>query len=238
MTKEVAFQSDSLSLSGILTIPKAPSVGVLFLHGGGQSDKTRYTFLQSYFENHGIASFAFDFRGCGTSEGEFQSGSLTNRRRDALAAFEFFKRQTLLLDQDMYLWGSSMGAHVACRVVDDFPNIKGLILQSPAAYGAGTESLELNETFTEKIQRENSWIDSPVFTSLDSYKGKLLVVYGERDDVVPKGVLKRYKQICEQKGGRIVMLRGGAHRLLSPQTEAQKLALVELAKSAVSFMNP
>lgn len=238
MTEEVTFQSDSLSLSGVLTVPKSYKGGVIFLHGGGQSNKSRYSFLQSHFEKYGVASLAFDFRGCGMSEGEFRDSSLTNRRRDTVAALGFFKQQTLLQDQNIYLWGSSMGTHVACRVVDDFPDVKGLILQSPAAYGRDAESLKLDERFTTLIQRENSWIDSPAFTSLEAFNGKVLVVYGEHDDVVPLGVQKRYKKICKQKGGDIVVLRGGAHRLLSPQTEAQQRALVELAKSAVSFLKP
>lgn len=237
MTKEVTFQSDSLSLSGILTIPKAPSVGVLFLHGGGHSNKTRYAFLQSYFGERTIASFAFDFRGCGKSEGEFKNGSLANRYTDAISALQFFKQQTSLDDNHIYLWGSSMGAHVACRVVDDFPNIKGLILQSPAAYGGDAELLELDETFTALIRRENSWIDSLAFASLERFRGRILVVYGEQDNVVPERVQIQYKQICQQKGGSVVTLQDGAHRLLNPQTEVQKLALVELAKSAVLFLN-
>lgn len=236
MTEKVTFLSDSLLLSGVLTASKPSTIGALFLHGGGHSDKTRYAFLQSFFEKYGIASFAFDFRGCGESEGEFKNSSLTNRRRDAVAALEFFKQQTSLQDQHIYLWGSSMGAHVACRVVDNLPHIKGLILQSPAAYGAGAESLELNEQFTALIQRENSWINSPAFTSLEAFNGKILAVYGKHDDVIPEGVQQRYKQICHEKGGKVVLLRGGTHRLLSPQIKSQKLALVELAKSAVSCL--
>lgn len=88
------------------------------------------------------------------------------------------------------------------------------------------------------VDEVRSWIDSPAFTSLERFNGKVLVAYGEHDDVVPEGVQQRYKQICTQKSGRVVMLRDGAHRLLSPQTEAQQRALVELAKSAVSFLKP
>lgn len=237
MTKEVTFLSDSVTLSGRLSAPQSYKTGVLFLHGGGRSNSSRYTFLQSYFGERNIASFSFDFRGCGKSEGNFSDGSLTNRRVDVISALQFFKKQVSLEDQDTYLWGSSMGAHVACRVVDDFPDIKGLILQSPAAYGADAESLNLDETFTALIQRENNWTDSPAFTSLKEYHGRILVVYGKQDDVVPEEVQQRYKQICRQKGGRVVMLHGGVHRLLSPQTESQKHALIELARSATSFIN-
>lgn len=237
MTKDVTFQSDSISLSGSLSIPQSYETGVVFLHGGGHSNSTRYTFLQSYFGERDIASLAFDFRGCGKSEGNFRDGSLTNRRADAISALQFFRQQASLEDQSIYLWGSSMGAHVACRIVKTHPFIKGLILQSPAAYGADAESLQLGRDFTSFIRKENSWIDSPAFLSLGAFNGRILVVYGKHDDVVPLAVQHRYKQISQEKGRKVVILHGGAHRLLSPQSREQKATLRRLAEISTSFIN-
>src|SRR5258708_12214961 len=90
----VKFTSDNNKLIGNLYLPKNREnpPGVLILHGGGKATKERFLYLQELLYQQGFASFAFDFRGVGESKGNFESGSLENRLRDANAALHEFSK--------------------------------------------------------------------------------------------------------------------------------------------------
>lgn len=236
MLENINFKSSGLKLFGVLAYKKVCRQGVIFLHGGGQSSSKRFEFLQKYFLELNIASLAIDFRGCGLSEGNFKDGSLSNRIIDAGEAIHFFQKKTGMDLPQIYIWGSSMGGHVACRISAKFPGVKGLILQSPAAYGREAENVELGEEFTLTIRKPGGWSDSAAFTDLNLFQGEILVVYGKHDIDIPGGVKNRYIKIAERRGGKSVTLGNGAHRLLSPQNDAEKGALQELAQITAGFI--
>jgi len=76
----------------------------------------------------GISLFAFDFAGCGESEGEYVS--LGWFERDDLAACIDFLRTTAKVSA-VGLWGRSMGAVTALLHADRDPSIGGMVLDSP-----------------------------------------------------------------------------------------------------------
>lgn len=116
--KEIYFQSGKNKLFGRLYVSGTYDRGVVFLHGGGASTSIRYAYLQNECYKNNIASFAFDFRGCGKSEGVFADGSLMNREIDTTNAINCFLSETKLDSSRFYLWGASMGAHVVCKLLD------------------------------------------------------------------------------------------------------------------------
>ncbi|MBI5356791.1 alpha/beta fold hydrolase [Candidatus Collierbacteria bacterium] len=236
MFENIYFESSALKLFGVLAFKKACSLGAIFLHGGSQSSSKRFEFLQNFFLNRNIASLAIDFRGCGLSEGNFSNGSLLNRIKDAEEAVGFFQKKTGLDLSQIYIWGLSMGGYVVCRISVQFPKLKGLVLQSPAAYGKEAESTELGEEFTLRIRRPDDWSGSEAFSDLDLFKGRILVVYGKHDIDIPEGVKNRYREIAGNRKGKSVILEDGAHRLLSPQNDVEKTALKQLAEIAVEFI--
>lgn len=235
MKQSVTIPLGALSLSGVIYLPPKFSKGVVFIHGGGRFNLERYAFLQHYFELHSIASLVFDCRGCGLSDGVFEESSLRNRMNDAEAALTYFQNLTSLPIQNIYVWGSSMGAHIASRLIDTNPQIAGVILQSGAAYGLEAEHLPMNEEFSAFIRKPDSWKNSPAFSTLEKFKGKLLVVYGADDALIPEGVKEHYRQLCKSQDD-FIELEGGIHTLLRPQNERQKKALVKLAEVAVKFI--
>ena len=236
MLENINFESSGLKLFGVLAYKKICRQGIIFLHGGGQSSSKRFNFLQNYFLDRDIASLAIDFRGCGLSEGNFQDASLANRIIDAGEAIRLFQKKTGVDLSQTYIWGSSMGGHVACRISAKFKKVKGLVLQSPAAYGQEAENVELGEEFTLRIRRPGDWSDSAAFSDLNLFNGKILVAYGKHDVDIPDGVKNRYKEIAESRGGQSVILGNGAHRLLSPQNDAERKALQEMAQITAVFI--
>lgn len=203
------------------------------LHGG-KSTKERFLELQKFLIANGFPSFAFDFEGIGESEGKLDDGSLINRLENARAGFDVFSEYI----RNIAVLGFSMGGHIASRLTET-RNVYPLILLAPAAYGEEAESKSMNESFTKIIRTKNSWQNSPVFTSLNNYKGKVLVIYGENDIVVPWEVQQRYKNHIAKKG-KFMQLKNATHWILSPKNkheeESKKIAFTEIL-SLMEYQN-
>jgi len=237
-TKAVNFQSDGLTLRGSLVypLPKNGYYGVLFVHGGGLYYPVDfYAAWQEYLGARGYSSFSFFGRGVAPSEGNFSDSSLNNRLKDAQAALEFFKNSGLVDQKVIAVYASSMGGHVAVRLLEKHKEIKALILQSAAAYGKALESLSLGTEFTEAVRKPESWRDSPVFKILANYRYPVKVVYGKADSVIPSEVQQKYCQSARKTTREILL--GGGHALLRPKTAAEKRALEKLYLGTVDFLN-
>lgn len=233
--EHIYFESDGLKLHGVASFSQEKDqFGVVFLHGGGSSSTTRYEYLQNYLQERNVSSFSFDFRGCGKSEGDFADGTLCNRMKDALSAVNYYIKESGINPEQLYLWGSSMGAHIASRICNQLP-FRGIILQSPAAYGASTENVLLGPEFTNGISIRDSWRDSLVFPDLEKFEGKFLVVFAKNDEVIPPELIGCYMEIGKRKGMAIT-LHGGTHSLLSPDNPEKEAAREELAEVGYQFI--
>lgn len=237
--QQITFISDSLKLAGNFVSPISQTglPAVLFLHGAGHATKERYFDWQNILANNGIASLSFDFRGCGESEGVFEDGSLAKRLEDAKNALEFIQTIEQVDKNKLILAGNSMGAHIAVRLTESVSNIKALMLSCPAAYSAEAENKPLNDEFSQVIRQENSWVDSPVFTLLEKFNGKVMVNFGEFDTVIPDDVKNNLQAICQRKGGQYLVLKGATHFLLKPENEVQEVARQKLFSASIKFIH-
>jgi hypothetical protein len=235
--QRISFFSDGNKLVGDLYFPpnvkKSPAV--LFLHGGKNLINNRFEEWQKILCAAGFVSLSFHFRGVGKSEGKFEDGSLKNRLKDSLNALTFLRSQSIINIDKIAVEGSSMGGHIAARLIQKNPTIKVLILQSAAAYGTQTENKKLNNNFTKEISKKNNWFNSPVFSILKTYCGKVLIIYGERDEVIPSGVMKGYKESI--KNGEYIIIKSGGHALLRPKNREEIKARSELFEQSRRFLD-
>lgn len=232
----ITFLSDNLKLTGFLSYPKSKNLlpGVLFIHGGGRYTENLYASWQTYLCKHGYASMSFYCRGVGTSSGNFEDGSLSNRLKDAIAARSAFINTGIIDPEKLCFYGSSMGAHIAVRMVEKYPRTKKLILQSAAAYSRTAEDLPLNDQFTNEI-RKNNFRNSPVFPILKQYKGGTYIVYGENDTVIPKEVKELFRKSINI--GEYQIIKNGVHKLLRPGNEPELKSRNVLYSSCVNFLD-
>ena len=105
--------------------PKLPCV--IYLHGNSSSRTEIFPELY-YLLSSDITVFAFDFSGCGKSEGEYIS--LGWYERDDVECVVNYLRSTERV-ATIGLWGRSMGAVTAIMYGDRDPSIAGLVLDSP-----------------------------------------------------------------------------------------------------------
>jgi dienelactone hydrolase len=235
-TKRITFLSDGLRLTGFLSLPDGIShpPGILFLHGAGLSTMVRFTQWQEFLAEKGIASFAFDYRGCGESQGTFEDSSLNNRLSDADKALQTFLLSGVDI-KNLSVSGASMSGHVSIRLIEKFPWVKAIILQCAAAYSAEAEDKPLNQAFTREISKPNSWADSPVFEILEKYQGKVYTFYGEHDQVIPQAVQDRFNKIATKKG-QAIRLAHATHTILQPKNDFQAKAMKRMFELSYEFL--
>jgi pimeloyl-ACP methyl ester carboxylesterase len=100
---------------------------IIYLHGNCSSRMEALSILQIILPLN-ITCFAFDFSGCGKSEGEYIS--LGYYERDDLQVVIENLRNSKKVST-IGLWGRSMGAVTALMHADRDPSIAAMILDSP-----------------------------------------------------------------------------------------------------------
>ncbi len=88
-------RSGELTLHGRLTLPPGPGPhpAVVLVHGSGSEAATRYYFNGDFLASHGIATFVYDKRGTGESEGRYVMDFYA-LAGDVVAAVEWLKTQS------------------------------------------------------------------------------------------------------------------------------------------------
>ena len=105
--------------------PKLPCV--IYLHGNSSS-RCEVVPEIKYLLKKGITVFAFDFSGCGKSEGEYISLGW-HEQDDVACIVDFLRRSNKV--STIGLWGRSMGAATALMYSTKDLSIAGLVLDSP-----------------------------------------------------------------------------------------------------------
>lgn len=236
ITEEFTFKNsagDRLAASTSLNDEGDPPE-MLMLHGAGAADRSRTAYIAAYLAQQGIGSLRFDHAGCGESSGAAQQQSLQTRFADAKAALRQMDGTARIV------MGSSMGAAVAVNLLETItPEV--LILFCPAAYAATARSVPFDSRFTTIIRAANSWQTSLTFDQLENFKGRVLMVIGSDDKVIPPDVIDRYEAACANCSRlEILILEGAPHALhLWLQQPENKSVQDEVLETILDFVqNP
>ncbi|MBI4089275.1 MAG: prolyl oligopeptidase family serine peptidase [Candidatus Levybacteria bacterium] len=197
MKKEVEFKSGKEVLRGTLFTPtgKGSFPGVVFYHGRG-SDRTRYLLMAEFLANKGMIALVFDFGGCGKSSGVFANQTHRMGIEDGRAALEFLLNQNIDKVR-MGIQGTSFGGYVTGMLLKDYDFIKSVVLRVPASY-----SDKYLETTVAAADEENffakkeNWIDSSSYNGLANFRGNLLVIRSEKDQLIPQEEVNRYYDVA------------------------------------------
>jgi alpha/beta superfamily hydrolase len=131
----VSFPSGRLILEGILAIPEGagPFPGVIVCHphplyGGSMDNDVVYSLCETLTQAS-LASFKFNFRGVGGSQGEFGQG--IGEQEDVKAAISFITTVKEINSQRIGLAGYSAGAGFALPIGFKDNRIRALAAVSP-----------------------------------------------------------------------------------------------------------
>lgn len=208
----MALQRGGITLRGCLEKKtEGPCPLVLMLHGFG-GDMSLYPSLFQHLSDEltgkGYATLRFDFNGHGKSEGCFSDMTVWNEMEDAAAFLQYACQLDFVTE--IYVLGHSQGGVVAGMLSGLYPDVvKKLVLLAPAAslktdaqeghcMAATYDTFHVPSTVDVGGNRHvgNLYFrmarNLPIYETTAQYKGKALVVFGERDEVVSKAAAEKY----------------------------------------------
>ncbi|MBV8516696.1 MAG: alpha/beta fold hydrolase [Acidobacteria bacterium] len=141
--RDVQFHSNRVTLAGTLVMPQSPGPhpAIVVLHGSGPATREGGVAYGREFAALGIATFAFDKRGCGRSGGDWTQASLDDLAADASAAVAYLRTTAGIDAKRVGFFGVSQAAWVATAAARP-SNIAFMVLVS----GGGASPRE-SETY-------------------------------------------------------------------------------------------
>ncbi len=135
-------KSNGTELAGELCLPagEGPFPTVIMVHGSGPLDRDENTRGQSLnifntiadnLATEGIASFRYDKRGCGESDGDYFSCGHHDLVDDASACIEHLATVESCDRQQMFVLGHSEGTIIAAQLAVRHPQLAGLVMLCP-----------------------------------------------------------------------------------------------------------
>jgi len=204
---QVDFEAHTL-IGDILFDGRSPQL--LVLHGAGNSNRQHFQLLREELLAAGISSAAFDFVGHGDTGGDLKTSSLSSRTRQARKVVE-----ALNLQQPFALMAASMSAYTAVKLLEHY-RIKSLILLVPAMYTAQAYTIPFNRGFSDIIRQPQSWLHSDAWQILADYRGRLLIVAGEEDRIIPRGVISMiYESAVNSSARELYIAPHASHYVLT-----------------------
>lgn len=183
---------------------------VLFLHGAGQSTRHLFDPIRHELAMQNMASIAFDFIGHGETGGCLHSSSLHQRFQQACDVIE-----TLAVSQSLSLVASSMSGYTAIKLTEKY-EIQHLILIVPAVYHPDAYFVPFNQGFSTIIRKAQSWRYSDAWSIMQQFKGDLLIIAAERDEVVPNEIIHQlYASASSAKSRKCHFVANSPHKILA-----------------------
>lgn len=197
----------------------APSL--LVLHGAGQSCRARFREMREHLVAHGIGSVAFDCIGHGDTGGDLKFSSLQSRTEQARAVVE-----AVGLPQPFSILAGSMSGYTAVTLLRHY-TVAALLLVGPAMYTADAFPVRFNAGFTDIIRRPGSWEASDAWALLARFRGRLLIVAGEHDAVIPPAVIRSIYESAASAAERTLYVAPGVSHMILTDLRAKDPARVD-----------
>lgn len=200
--EEVSFAaSDRVQLHGWF-VPGEKEVTWLWFHGNAGNISHRLENLKLLHDELGVSVFLFDYRGYGRSEG---TPSEEGTYRDGEAALSYLRsREDVDPDRIIY-FGRSLGAGIAVELAISHPPF-ALILESPVP--SIPELARRHYPFLPVWPLLRTKYDS--LAKIEKVAAPLLVLHGDRDDVVPFGAGRKLFEAANEPK-EFYTIRGAGH---------------------------
>ncbi len=214
---EVNFMADEFRLMGTLYRPPMRSNRIVIGCHGLLSDRTspKQLALARKCIAMGISYFAFDHRGCGQSNGNFEVvTTLAARSRDLLAAIKFIQTETDPGSR-FGLFGSSMGGTVCLATAGQIKPRAIVTIAAPvnsASIIPSGRNAEDTGKFPPSFYRKKLQFD---ITGNISVVDNLLIFHGDADETVPVSHGRKIFSLATEPK-KMIIQRDGDHRMSNP----------------------
>jgi len=195
---------------------------VMILHGfSGNKNEPHLSHMADELEKAGIASIRFDFNGHGESEGAFENMTVLNEIEDARCVYNYVRQLDFV--STVSLAGHSQGGVVSSMLAGQLgtDNVQCVVLMAPAAVlrddairgntmGVMYDPLnppEYVEIFNGlKLGRDyiRTAFDLPIYETAEKYTGKVCLIHGTGDRVVPYTFSEHYNRVYKNAEMHII----------------------------------
>ena len=210
-------------IAGTLVRPAHRLPGVLFVHGWGGS-QAQYLTRARGIAALGCLCLTFDLSGHAATQRQFATVSREINLRDVMAAYDLLARHPAVDPAAIALVGSSYGGYLA-SILTSLRPVRWLALRVPALYqdtGWQVPKLQLHKDDSLRNYRR-SHIDPAGNRALQAcaaFKGDVLLVESEFDDLIPHPVIAAYVETCAKAHSLTYrVMKGADHGLTDERSQ-------------------
>ncbi|MCR5746206.1 MAG: alpha/beta hydrolase [Lachnospiraceae bacterium] len=219
-------QGETGEIYGELYYPVTRDIkGTVILSHGYNGCHNDFDYECRVFAENGYMAYAYDFSGGSVNT---RSVSITHNemtvfteKSDLLCVFEGVSSHDLAKGKSIYLFGGSQGGFVTGLVLEELKDkVRASMLYYPAFnipddwrrnYPKEEEIPDITELMGMTLGRcyFEAIRDFYTFDNLGSYKGPLLIIYGDKDDIVPMSAIQQAMDTYEN--AELIILKGEGH---------------------------
>lgn len=206
--------TDGLNISGWWHKAKPNKPTILFFHGNAGHHGHRVYNTQNYIEN-GFGVLLAGYRGYGGNKGyPSESGFYEDART-------YIKHliKNGVAEQDIILYGQSIGSGVAVQMATEFPNVKALILEAPYTSlpdVAARQYFFIPVHFLMKDKFDN-------LSKIQNVTAPLLIIHGTKDKIIPATMSQTLFNTATSLNKEIYLLKNHGHNDLPFKTLSSKV---------------
>ena len=222
--RNVDIAVDSEHIAGTVVEPATALPGVLFVHGWGGSQQ-QYLGRAREVAALGCVSLTFDLRGHARTEPQQETVTREDNLADVLAAYDVLAAHPDVDAKSIAVVGSSYGGYLAAILTTLRP-VRWLALRVPALYK--DEDWTVPKKELHRIadlhayrRRHLKPKDNRALAACAAYKGDVLIVESEHDDIVPHPNIENFVEACTHAHSLTYRTIEGADHGLS-QTAMQR----------------
>lgn len=194
------------------------NAAALLIHGWQSGQDRMFETAEMLSKRSGIQCLTFDLRGHGKSQGVIGQFSRKDFLDDVLAAYDFLIKQPSINPDKIGVLGSSFGAYLA-PLLSARRKIAWMVLRVPADYPDGDfEQPKMpggdNTAVNEWRAQPKNWDATEALRGVHNFKGKILIVESEKDDLVPHQTVQNYKDaVSEKRDMQYVLMEDAPHSI-------------------------
>lgn len=228
--EEVSIHAEGRHIAGTLVSPSTLIPGVLFVHGWGGGQE-QYIARAREIAALGCVCLTFDLSGHAETSPIQETVSREDNLADVLAAYDTLVRQHGVDPSSIAVVGSSYGGYLAAILTTRRP-VRWLALRVPALYmdsGWETPKVQLHKDQDLGAYRRRfvPAADNRALRACKAYRGDVLLIESERDDIVPHAVINSYKEaLLRPRSMTYRMISDADHGLTDPASQRAYTALL------------
>ena len=189
----------SHSLAATVVAPRRRVPGVLFIHGWGGS-QSQYLTRARQVAALGCVCLTFDLSGHEATHSQRTTVSRETNFGDVLAAYDLLASRTEVDGSAMAVVGSSYGGYLGAILTAERP-VRWLAMRVPALYpddGWELPKLQLHRDFDliGYRRRRIAAVENRALRACAAFRGDVLLVESEHDEIVPHPVIQSYREAC------------------------------------------